>query len=236
MSGSASLAGDTQYLGTSAPTVLGSALTAQKEGEGTSSFSATLGVGTASATLLSWVGIRAAIYTGPVTGNNGNTHTQEFSQAYPSPFTSYSLRGYRCISAAGTSNHSVSGTKSSGNTEEVTIGLIALSGGSIVDSDISQQDNAGAGHTFTSGSVTVTGAARLICVASGDGDVNATAPTQTWPGSWTVLQSVAYNSSQAPNGHVPLYIATREVSTGTHTVDIQVAIDEGLIIALYAVQ
>lgn len=219
-----------------APTVLDSDLVAQKEGEGTAGFSSTVAVGTAGATLLSWVGIRTAIYAGPVTGNNGNTHTQEFSQAYPSPFTTYSLRGYRCIAAAGTSNHSVSGTKSAGNSEEVTIALLALSGGSIVDSDISQQDNAGAGHTFTSGSVTVTGNALLVAVASGDGNVNATAPTQTWPGTWTVRESVAFGSGDAPNGHVPLYVATRSVSAGTYTVDVQVAIDEGLIIALYAVQ
>ena len=235
MSGSVTAAG-TVVASAAAPSVLGSALVAQKEGEGTASFSATLGVGTANATLLSWVGIRTAIFAGPVTGNNGNTHTQEFSQAFPAPFTTYTIRGYRCINAAGTSNHSVSGTKSSGTAEEVTIGLVALSGGSIVDSDISQQDNLGAGHTFTSGSVTVTGNARLICIASGDGDVSATAPTQTWPGDWTVLQSVAYNSTEAPSGHVPLYIATKEVSTGTHSVNIQVTIDDGLIIGLYAVQ
>lgn len=219
-----------------APTVLDSALTAQKEGEGTAGFSAAVGVGTAGATLLSWVGIRTAIYAGPVTGNNSNTHTQHFSQAYPSPFTTYSLRGFRCYSAAGTSNHSVSGTKSAGNSEEVTIALLALSGGTIVDEDVSQQDNAGAGHTFTSGSVTVSGNALLVAVASGDGNVNATAPTQTWPGAWTVRQSVAFGSGDAPNGHVPLYVATRAVTAGTHTVDVQVTIDEGLIIALYAVQ
>ena len=219
-----------------APTVLDSALTAQKEGEGTAGFSSTVGVGTAGATLLSWVGIRTAIYAGPVTGNNSNTHTQQFSQAYPSPFTTYSLRGFRCYSAAGTSNHSVSGTKSAGNSEEVTIALLALSGGTIVDEDVSQQDNAGAGHTFTSGSVTVSGNALLVAVASGDGNVNATAPTQTWPGSWTVRQSVAFGSGDAPNGHVPLYVATRSVTAGTYTVDVQVTIDEGLIIGLYAVQ
>jgi hypothetical protein len=219
-----------------APTVIGSALTAQKETEGTNGFSATAGVGTAGATLLSWVGIKTALFSGPVTGNNGNTHTQQFSQAYPTPFTMYSLKGFRCVNAAGTSNHSVSGTKSSGDAEEVTIALLALSGGSIVDSSITQQDNAGAGHTFTSGSVTVSGNALLVAVASGDGDVNATTPTQTWPGTWTVHQSVAYNSAQAPNGHIPLYVATRSVAAGTYTVDVQVTIDEGLIMALYAVQ
>ncbi len=219
-----------------APTVLDSALTAQKETEGTADFAATLGVGTAGATLLSWVGIKTSLFAGPVAGNNSNSHSQHFSQAFPSPFGAYSLRGFRCYSASGSSNHSVSGTKGASTSEEVTIALLALSGGTIVDDDVSQQDNAGAGHTFTSGSVTVSGSALLVAAASGDGDVNATAPTQTWENGWTVHRSVAFNASQAPNGHVPLYVATKAVGAGTHSVQITTTIDEGLIIALYAVQ
>jgi hypothetical protein len=77
----------------------------------------------------------------------------------------------------------------------------------------------------------------LIAVCSGDGNVNAVAPTQTWPGDWTVLDSVAFNSTDAPNGHVPLYVATKEVSgAGTYTVDVQVTIDEGVTLAIFAVQ
>lgn len=218
------------------PTVLGSNLVAQKETEGTAGFSSTVASGAAGATLLSWVGIRTALFTGPVTGNNGNSHTQQFSQAYGNGFTDYTLRGYRSYSAAGSSNHSVSGTKSGSTAEEVTTALLALSGGTIVSSSVTQQAAAGAGHTFTSGSVTATTAALLVAVASGDGNVNATAPTQTWPGDWTVRESVAYGSGVAPNGHVPLYIATKQVAAGTHTVDVQVTINEGVTIALYAVQ
>lgn len=218
------------------PQVLGSNLVCQKETEGTADFSATVATGQAGATLLSWVGIRTALFAGPVTGNNGNSHTQQFSQAYGNGFTDYSLKGFRSYAAAGSSNHSVSGTKSSSTAEEVTVALLALSGGTIVDSNVSQQVAAGAGHTFTSGSVTTSGPALLVAAASGDGNVNATAPTQTWPGDWTVRESVAFGSGDAPNGHVPLYIATKEVGAGTHTVDVQVTINEGITIALYAVQ
>lgn len=218
------------------PSFLSSALTAQKESEGTTAFSATAAVGTANTTILSWLGLRTAIFTGPVTGNNGNTHTEQFSQAFPTPFTTYSIRGYRCYSAAGTANHSVSGNKSAGATEETTIGMVVLSGGTIVSSSITQQDNAGAGHTFTSGDVTATAPALLVAMCSGDGDVNATAPAQTWEAGWTVRESVAFNSAQAPNGHVPMYIATKSVGAGTYNVQVQVAIDEGLIMAIYAVQ
>lgn len=219
-----------------APSVLGSNLVVQKETEGTSPYSATVAVGTANATLLSWVGVRTALFAGPVTGNNGNTHTQQFSQAYGNGFTNYSLKGFYCYSASGSSNHSVSGTKSSSTAEEATIGLLALSHGSIVSSNVTQQVAAGAGNTFTSGSVTATAPALLVAVASGDGNVNATAPTQTWPGTWTVLEGVAYGSGVAPNGHVPLYVAVRAVSAGTYTVDVQVTINEGLTLAIYAVQ
>lgn len=222
----------------SAPTVIDSALTAQKEGEGTSSYSAALtSDGTAGRTLLSWVGVRTSLFAGPVTGNNGNTHTEQFSQAFPSPFTQYSLRGYRAYSVAGGSAHAVTGSKSSGTTEEATIALLALSGGTITQAPSPVlRAAAGAGATHTSPEVTVSGNALLVAVACGDGDVNATAPAQTWPGTWTVHKSVAYNSTQAPNGHIPLYLATRSVGPGTYSVGVQVAINEGLLMAIYAVQ
>lgn len=223
----------------SAPTVIASALTAQKEGEGTANYTAALASDAAAGrTLLSWVGVRTALFTGPVTGNNSNTHTEQFSQAYPSPFTAYSMRGYRAYSAAGGSAHSVTGSKSSATAEEATIALLALSGGTITQAPSPVlRAAAGAGATHTSPDVTVSGGnALLVCIASGDGDVNATAPTQTWPGGWTVQQSVAFNSSQAPNGHIPIYVATRTVGPGTYNVGVQVAIDEGLLMAIYAVQ
>jgi hypothetical protein len=219
-----------------APSFLASNLVAQKETEGAAGFSATVTIGTAGATLLSWVGIRTALFDGPVTGNNGNTHTQQFSQPYGNGFTDYTVRGYYCTNAAGTSNHSVSGTKSSSTAEEVTIALVALSSGTIVSNSVTQQVSAGAGHIFTSGSVTTTSAAMLVAMASGDGNVNATAPTQTWPGDWIVRESVAYGSADAPNGHVPMYIATKSVGVGSHTVDVQVTINEGVTISIYAVQ
>lgn len=220
----------------SAPTVLGSALVAQNEDEGTDPVTLTMtGVATAG-TLLSWVGILTANFAGPVTGNNGNTYTQAFSQAFPSPYTAYTIRGYRSYSAGGGSDHTFTVDKSSGAIGECTLVGLLLSGGSIVDSSVTQQDNAGAGHTFTSGSVTTTGPALLVAVASGDGDPNAVAPTQTWPVGWTVHKSVARTSSQDASGHIPFYLATKEVTTGTHTVDVQVTNDEGLILALYAVQ
>lgn len=221
-----------------APTVIQSALTAQKEGEGTTNFAATLASdATAGRTLLSWVALRTAIYAGPLTGNNGNSHTQQFAQDYPAPFTAYSMRGYRSYGVAGGSAHSVSGSKSSGATEEVTVALLALSGGTITQAPSPVlRAAAGAGAVHQSPSVSVSGPALLVCVASGTGDVNAVAPTQVWPGDWSVLQSVAYSSAQAPNGHVPLYLGVKSVGPGTHSVGVQVAIDEGLLMAIYAVQ
>lgn len=224
----------------SAPTVLDSALTAQKETEGTASYSATSTLSSgAGPTLLSWVGVRTALFTGPVTGNNGNSHTEQFSQAYGNGFTDYSLRGYYSYAVAGGSAHAVTGSKSSATAEEATIALLVLSGGTIVSSAVVQRVAAGAGATLTSGTVTATGPALLVATASGDGNVNATAPTQTWPtgDGWTVHRSVAFGSADAPNGHIPLYVATKEVTAaGDYTVAIQMAINEGATISLYAVQ
>lgn len=220
----------------SVPSYLDSALTAQKETEGVADFVATLGTNNNSVLLLSYVGVRTALVTNPPTGNNSNSYTQVFSQPYGNGFTDYSLRGYKSAGAAGGSNHSATATKTTATAEEATIALVAISSGNIFDSNVTQQVAAGAGNTFTSGSVTLTKSGILVAVASGDGNVNATAPTQTWPGTWTVRQSVAFSSAQAPNGHIPLYVATRSVSAGTYTVDVQVTIDEGLTLALYAIQ
>lgn len=218
-------------------TVLSSALTAQKETEGTADYVATASVGTAGVTLLSWDAGRTAILTTPVAANNGNTYTQQFSQAYGNGFTNYTLRGNYCYTASGTANHAATGTKTSSTAEEATIAILVLSGGQIgTRSSVVQRTNAGAGATLTSGSVTMTASGLLVAVASGDGNVNATAPTQTWPAEWTVHQSVAFSSAQAPNGHVPLYVATRPVSAGSYTVGIQMTIDEGATIALYGLQ
>lgn len=220
-----------------APEYVASALTVQKEGEGTTNFSATLASdATAGRTLLSFVGVRTAIFAGPVTGNNGNSHTLQDSQAFPSPWTAYSARSYRSYNVSGGSAHSVSGSKSSDATEELTIALLALDGGSIVDSATSTVAANGAGATLTSPTVTTTGPALLVAIACGTGDVNVTAPTQTWPGNWTVHQSVAYSSAQAPNGHIPMYLATRTVtSAGDYSVGVQVTINEGLLFMIYAV-
>lgn len=225
-------------IGGSAPIVIGSALTVQKETQGTANFSAIALDGPGSVTILSWDAGRTAILTSPVAGNNGNSHTQQFSQAYGNGFTNYSLRGYYCYNAAGSANHAVTGTKTTGTSEEATIGILVLSGGQIGSrASVVQRVAAGAGATLTSGTVTTTGPALLVAVASGDGNVNATAPTQVWPAQWKVLHGIAYGSGEAPNGHIPLYIATREVSSaGDYTVGIQMTINEGATIALYAVQ
>lgn len=224
---------------TVAPTVVQSALTPQKEGEGTAAFAATLASDAAAGrTLLALVGIRTSIFAGPAVANNGNTYTQHDSLAYPSPFDAYSMRLWRAYGVAGGSAHSASGTKSSGTTEEVTVALVSLSGGAITAGSPAMvvRTANGAGATHTSPSVSVNGAALLIAWASGTGDVNATAPTQTWPGDWTVLQSVSYSSAQAPNGHIPLYIAAKTVQAGTHSVGVQVTINEGLLMGIVALQ
>ena len=222
----------------SAPTVIDSALTPQKETEGTASYVATLATSAAGLTILSWDGVRTAISAGALAGNNGNSYTQVFNQPYGNGFTNYHLKGFRAYNVAGGSNHTVTGTKSSSTAEEATVAALALSGGTLVaSSNVVQRVAAGAGATHTSGIVTTTGPALLVAVCSGDGNVNATAPTQTWPVGWNIEKSVAYSSAQAPNGHIPLYVATREVSVaGDYTVGVQVTIDEGVTLWIGAVQ
>lgn len=234
ISGVASVSGDLS----TGISVLASALTAQKESEGTANYVATLGIGTAGVTLLAWDAGYTTTLATPISANNGNTFTSQFSQAYGNGFEVYSLRGWRCYSSSGGSNHAATGTKNSSTSGEATIALLALSGGQIGSrSSVVQRNNAGAGATLTSGTVTMTAAGLLVAVCSGDGTISDIAPTQTWPEGWTVLQSVAYNRAQAPNGHVPLYVAVKSVSSpGDYSVGIQMTINEGATIALYGVQ
>jgi hypothetical protein len=219
--------------------VLGSNLLADNEGSGVATRNLSItGISTSGALILSWVGVKTSLFAGPPTANNGNTCTQEQSQDYGPTFTQYTLRSYSTVAAAGGSDHQVTVTKSSGAAEELTIAMIALSSGAVGTRKSSVNRTAtGAGATHTSGTVTMTGAGILVAVGSGTGDVNATAPTQTWPGDWSVIRSVARNSAQAPSGHVPLYLATKAVAgAGTYSVDVQVTIDEGIVLSLFGVQ
>lgn len=219
------------------PNVVSSSLTAQKETEGTAGFSTTVATSSAGLTLLSWAGLLTATYDGTLTANNSNTVVNHFSQDFPSPFTSYSIKGFRTYNASGGSNHSVSGTKTASTSGEVTIALLALSGGTITPGGplAVNRAAAGAGAIHTSPDITVSTPALLVCIASGTGDVNVTAPTQTWPNDWTVHQSVAFNSAQAPNGHIPFYLATKPVFPGTYNVNVQVTINEGLLMHIFGV-
>lgn len=219
--------------------VLSTNLLADNEGQGVASRSlAVTGVSAAGALILSWVAVRTSIFAGPPTANNGNTATLEHSQDYGPDFTQYSLRAYSTVAAAGGADHQVTVTKSSGNTEELTVAMIALSGGTIgTRRSVVNRSAAGAGHTHTSGTVTMTAAGILVAVGSGTGDVNATPPTQTWPAGWTIHRSVARGSAEAAQGHVPLYLASKAVgAAGTYSVDVQVTINEGIVLSLFGVQ
>lgn len=219
--------------------VLGSNLLADNEGSGVATRNLSItGISTSGALILSWVGVKTSLFAGPPTANNGNTCTQEQSQDYGPTFTQYTLRAYSTVAAAGGSDHQVTVTKSSGAAEELTVAMIALSGGTIgTRKSVVNRTAAGAGHTHTSGTVTMTTAGILVAVGSGTGDVNATAPTQVWPGDWEVLRSVARSEAQAAQGHVPLYLGVKAVaSAGDYSVDVQTAINEGIVLSLFGVQ
>lgn len=224
-----------------APLVLGSNLLADNENAGVASRTLTVSpaLGTPGVTILSVVGVLTSSFAGPPTGSNSNTLTQVFSQDYAGVtgenFPQYTLRGYRTYNAAGSADHSVTVTKDNTNLGELTVAMVVLSGGTIVSSSVVSRDRNGAGATHTSGTVSINGSALLVAFVSGKGDVNATAPTQTWPGTWTILQSVARNSAAAPQGHVPLYVGVKVVSA-PETLAVQMTNDEGAIMALYAVQ
>lgn len=223
--------------GSAAPVYLASALVADNEDEGVLSRTLTLaGVTSTGLTLLAWASILTANFAGPPTLNNGNELTQVFSQDYGPTYTNWSQRGYQSYDVAGGSDHATTLTKDSGTLSELTFAFAAISGGTIVSSSVVNRLANGAGAVHTSDAVTATKPALLIATGSGTGDPNATAPTQTWPTEWQVRQSVARTSSQDASGHVPFYLATRTVGAGSYTVQVQTTIDEGILLAVYAIQ
>ena len=216
-------------------TVLGTGMIADNQWDGVEVRTLTLTGVSVACLLLASVGILTASFAGPPTLNNGNTLALEYNQDFGPEFPTFSNRAYSEVSAAGGSDHAITVDKDATFAGELTLMGIALSGGAIQDSSVTSLVAGGAGHTHTSNTVTTAVPALLVSFSSGAGDVNPTNPTQTYPAGWTVHQFVARNSSEAPSGHIQTYMATKWVDAGTHSVAIQVTIDEGIIIALFAV-
>lgn len=140
--------------------------------------------------------------------------------------------------AAGGSAHSISVAKSGSAFEEAT--LIAIEGmnaGVMQDSSIVPRAAAGAGATLTSDTVTTTGPALLCGFWTGDGDVN-TDPQDVGPGpGWTLLEQIALESAQAPNGHIQAALLARVVSAaGTYSLQVVPQANQGGILGLVALQ
>lgn len=232
-------------IGYGAPSVLGSNVTAQKETEGTSTVVVTLSLGTAGVTLVCINAVRTAIRSGPTLNNSNTLGSALVAPAYTPDFSQYDLVIQALASALGTSNHAATLTKSSATTEEATIALIAMSGGTAAATSV-VRNAAGAGATLTSASFTVSAGNRARCLAvwSGTGAVNATAPTATIvdTGTTTAAQwgspiiAIAYSEAQAPSGHIPLYVWTADLGPGTYTWAAQPAINEGAVMATVVVR
>lgn len=236
------------YQSPSAPSLLGSGVTAQNETEGTQNTTATItGVTAAGALLVGLAGVLTSQFAGPLTLNNSNTFGSPIvDEDYTPDFGNYSLRAWALSNALGGSAHATTMTKTTPFTAEGTVALIALSSGSVASQSAVVRNAAGAGVTLTSASFTVGNGKRALCIAiwSGTGNVNVTPPTATMvdSGSTTAAQwgtpiiAIARGSGEAPNGHIPLYVWTALLDPGTYTWAAQPAINEGAIMATLVCQ
>lgn len=214
----------------SAPSLIGAALTGQKETEGTAAVVATLGASSAGLHLISLDAVRTSIRSGPAL-NNGNSYGAALASSdYGPTFTQYDLVARAALSALGGAAHQSTLTKSSATTEEATHALLAVSGGTVVEATAVNRTSQAGVATHTSASFNVTGAkpARVFAFASGTGfSVGATVQDlQMASAGWTdivgtvngvggqVLKYV-HSGVTAPSGHIPFRGWERMLMPGT---------------------
>ncbi len=134
---------------------------------------------------------------------------------------------YIAQNGPGGSGHTVTFTKPGNAAGEITIPLVeARNGTRLVDYALV---NITAGNALTSGSVTVTGPALLVAVWLGDGgglSHNAT-PNNSF------ANFITYGSLP-PNSAVQMFVASREVGSGTYNVTWTETPDQGAILVLAA--
>lgn len=201
-----------------APAIVGAALTGQKETEGTTNVVAALDIGTAGVHLICLDAVRTSIRTTP-TLNNGNSYGSILTeQAYTPDFGQYDLEVRAKTSADGTSNHTSTMSKSGGATEEASHALLAVSGGTVVEASSVVRNSQAGVATHTSASFDIGGSDNALVLAffSGTGfSVGSTVQDATMVtggygdisgkvnGSAGVLKYV-HSGVSAPSGHIPL--------------------------------
>lgn len=226
-----------------APSIVGAALTGQKETEGTANVVAALGSSAAGLILIGLDAVRTSIRSGPAL-NNSNTFAAALTfEDYSPGFPQYDLVARAVLAAAGGSAHQSTLTKSSATTEEATNVLLAVLGGTVVEAtSVNRVSTSGvATHTSAAFNIAGTNPARVFAFASGSGfSTGATVQDlQMASAGWSdiigtvngtggQLFKFVHSGVTAPSGHIPLRGWTRTLSPGTGytwqvTPDFQVA-------------
>lgn len=236
-----------------APTLLGATLIGQKEGEGSSPVVAALSVSTAGVTLVTLNAIYTANRAG-LTLNNGNTigaasGADGFSYAYTPDFPLHGIEGRSLVNAAGGSNHSLTLTKSGLATQEATVFIAAVSGGSVTATSVIR-NNSTADATLTSSDFVVASGSNALCIAvwagSGWSQGSVVQDFTMDSAGWSIMtgnlngspgdMSFVHSGVTAPNGHIQLKVWVGTFTPGTRTWQGRPQYGEGGVMATFVVQ
>lgn len=199
----------------------------QEEGSGTNP--ATTAAITTGATGSSFITLRAGY-----TDNNTKPTDSKANRWMPMGGAQYQPYGgtfdaqvFIASRGAGGSGHTVSFSKPGHPTGEITIPLIEVIGGRLVDFSLV---NIGTGNTLQSGSVTVGGPAQLVAFWLGDAaGLNHTAAPNNGFSNFISFGTLP------PNSAVQMFVASRQVSAaGTYNVTWTETPDQGAILVLAA--
>lgn len=201
---------------------------------GTSPTSVTIASGAAGSSLLVCAMGDSSTMAAP-TDSKGNTLSALRSSNYfGDQWAPYNMRVYGKANMVGGSSHTISATKTGGETNESTLIAIEVAGGTVIqDSSIVARESGGSGVALNSGTVTTTGPALLVSFCSGDGNIIASHVLNAEAG-WAVPESIflAPGTSYIQTAAAVKYVG----GPGTYSLQWTPVGDQGAIIFVAAVQ
>lgn len=218
--------------GPAQPIIGAHGLTGHIDGSGSSPITVTIDTQASGSSLLACGGFGVISNMATPTDNKSNTFTQRGSTTNYTAWPGSGIKLFADDSIAGGSSHTVSAVKNASVTQEATLAVVEVKNGGVIGTPSIVEPTSGA--TGTSGSVTTTGAAVLVCWHWGDAGVAGSRTCRPQGGSgFATLDSYELTDT----AHVQCVVAYREVSSaGTYSVTWDQSPSQRALIVLVAVQ
>jgi len=176
------------------------------------------------------------INTADPTDNKGNSLTKRGTdQDYAGGlWPGFGSRAYANTGIAGGSSHTVTIDKDNAHaTEEISVAVVEVLGGTSIVQSQGSAAAAGAGVGYSSPNITTTGPATIIAFWSGDADVPVNPKDVAVSSPWSILDA----SFQSGTAYVQFAVAYRTVgSAGTYSLTWTPVANQGASMHMVAVQ